>query len=589
MKATILKNYMYAFFLLFSISCFSQDVFFDTAVKQKRNPSKKMMEIVKNYENKENVHATYNNFIINSDIFEANKVSFNIEGKSFSATLLKKNVRGKDDFSWFGITNEGFGIFFYVKNGNVASKFDVGDYSYTLIPVERDEHILIQYSDTNVGRCGNEQSSYPPPIRTPVDDLLAAPENDDECTLRVLIASTATARTQIAASGFNLPTFAQVMVDEANLAYITSQIGITMELAVLIETTYTELLGDNHLTDVTRFRNGTNGLDIAHTYRDMYQSDLQVLIRRNEGGIFGRVFEVPTGNSFNQANGYATVSVDGVTDGRFSFTHEVGHLQGARHENHDASPNYGRGFVSGTGTNAWRTIMARTGAVTCTQLNSCRIGSFSNPNITGPGGAAAGTTDRNNARRLNETANTVNGYRQVPTTLFLQSETIPGNYVSNHLAKSRIDTNNNNIYYQNNSVGTMRAADEIIFKPGTFIEQGSDFRAYTVDQACENPAFLRQSNDDNVQIDRIEPATLEVTLFPNPTKDIINLVFNKKVQNFTVEIYNYKTKEKVFINQYKNVVENEVTIDVHNFDTGIYILRLSEADQTVSTQKFIKE
>ena len=588
MKAIVLKNYMYAFLFLFSISCFAQKALFDTAQKQKRTLSKKMQEVVKNYEQKENVRTSFNNFSINSDIFNAEKVTFNIEGNKFSATLLKKNVRGEDDFTWFGMTNEGFGIFFFVKNGRVASKFSVGEYSYTLVPVERDEHILIQYLDTNVGRCGNEQSSYPP-IRLPSrDDVFASPENDDECTLRVLVASTPTARTQIAAAGFDVPTFAQVMVDEANLAYVTSQIGITMELAVLIETAYTESLGNAHETDVTRFRNGTNGLAIAHTYRNIYQSDLQVIIRRNEGGIFGRVFDVPEGNGFNQANGYATVSVDGVTDGRFSFTHEVGHLQGARHENHTANPNYGRGFVSGTATDSWRTIMARTGAVTCNQANSCRIGSFSNPNLTGPGGGAAGANDRNNSRRLNETENIVNGYRQVPTTLFLQNETIPANFVSNHLAKSRIDTSNNNIYYENNSVGTMRAADEIVFRPGTIIEQGSDFRAYTVDEACENPAFLRQANDD-VQIDRIEENALEMTLYPNPSSDKINLTFNKELKTFTVEIFDSRTKATVFTKAYENVSEKETSIDVNRLDEGIYILRLTSNQDVIIMRKFVKK
>lgn len=588
MKAT-LKKYTYAFLFLFSLSCFSQNTLFDTSLKNKLSTSEKGVEVMKNYAKKENVRTSYSNFKVDNNIFDATKVTFRIDGKTFSAELLKKNVRGEDDFTWFGYTDEGYGIFFTVKNGEIASKFHVGDYSYTLVPLSRNEHVLVQYLDTNVGRCGNEQDSYPPVDDGPrLEEPFPMAENDDDCTLRVLMATTPTARTQIANAGFTLPMFAQVMIDEANLAYITSQIGITMELGVLIETTYAEALGDNHLTDVQRFRNGTNGLGVAHTYRNIYQTDLQVLIRRNEGGIFGRVFDVPTGNSFNQANGYATVSVDGVTDGRFSFTHEVGHLQGGRHENHNATPNYGRGFVSGTGTNAWRTIMARTGAAPCNQANSCRIGSFSNPNVNGPGGVPSGNNNFNNARRLNETANTVNGYRQVPTSLFLQSETIQDNYVSNHLAKTRIDTNNSNIYYEDNSVGTMRASDEIVLRPGTFIEQGSDFRAYTQNDPCENLPFLRQSNDD-VQIDRIEPNGLELTLYPNPSRDKINLKLNRELQKFTVEIYDYNTKAKVFMDDYKDVTENEVTIDVSKLDTGIYILRLSGESDTVITRKFVKK
>ncbi|WP_420571953.1 zinc-dependent metalloprotease [Kordia sp.] len=591
MKATLFKKYTYAFLFLFSLSCFSQKTLFDTSAMQKNAQSKQSIEVSKNYAKKENVRTSYTNFSINSDIFNADKVVFKIDGKTFSAFLLEKNVRGEDDFTWFGKTDEGFGIFFTVKNGRVASKFSVGDYSYTLVPLKRNgEHILIEFRDTNVGRCGNERDSYPRdegPIR--LEDERGLAKNDNDCTLRVLLATTPTARTEIAAAGFDLPTFAQVMVDEANLAYITSQIGITMELGVLIETNYTESLGNSHQTDVARFRNGTNGLNIAHTYRNIYQTDLQVLIRRNEPGIFGIVFDIPLGNSYNQANGYATVAVDGVTDGRFSFTHEVGHLQGARHDNHNANPSYGRGFVSGTGTNAWRTIMARTAAAPCNQANSCRIGSFSNPNINGPGGVASGNNGRNNARRLNESANSINAYRQVPTNLFLQSETIQDNYVSNHLAKTRIDTNNNNIYYQDESVGTMRASEEIVLRPGTFIEQGADFRAYTVNDPCENPAFLRQANTDGGRIERIESNELELTLYPNPSSNTINVRLSETLQNFTVEIYDYQSNARVFVNDYKEIAENEVTIDVSNFKTGIYILRLSGEGNTVITSKFVKK
>jgi len=371
--------------------------------------------------------------------------------------------------------------------------------------------------------------------------------------------------------------------DEANLAYIMSQVNITMELAILIETNYNESMGNNHLTDVTRFRNGTNGLSISHTYRNIYQTDIQVLVRRNEGGIFGRVFEVPTGNTFNQANGFATVSVDGVTDGRFSFTHEVGHLQGARHENHNANPNYARGFVSSNNTNAWRTIMARTGAAPCSQSNSCRIGSFSNPNINGPDGNPSGNSERNNARRLNESANFINSYRQVPTNLYLQNETIPANYVSNHLAKSRINTNSKNLFYQNNSVGTMRSENEIILKPGVFIQQGSDFRAYTIAEACETEPFLKQSNNNLDEFNN----EIDFLLYPNPTSNIINLFFNKELKDYKIEVYSFTTKNKIFTKNYTEL-SKKTSIDMSRLKSDIYILKLISNNKVI-TRKFIKK
>jgi len=118
------------------------------------------------------------------------------------------------------------------------------------------------------------------------------------------------------------------------MAYTLSLIGITIELAALVETEYTESLGNSHGTDLSRLQSGTNGLGVVDTARENYRTDIQVLIRRNESGIFGRAAYIPTATEpLDSSRAYCTVSVDGVTDGRYSFTHEIGHLQGARHEN----------------------------------------------------------------------------------------------------------------------------------------------------------------------------------------------------------------------------------------------------------------
>ena len=576
-----MKNHILIFVLVVSIPCFSQINIFDTSTLNKQI-SQKSFKISNLHQKKDNVNNTYIGLDIKSNFLHSKNITFYINGKKYSASLLKKNVRSENDFTWFGKTSEGNGVFFCVKDNKIASKFSTNDYSYTLIPLDTNNHLLIEYNNTNVGFCGNEFDSSS--IKKPLKSIITTFSNDDECTLRVLLATTPTSRMQIANSGFDLPTFAQVMIDEANLAYIMSQIDITMELAILIETNYSESMGNNHLTDVTRFRNGTNGLNIAHTYRNIYQTDIQVLIRRNESGIFGRVFEVPTGSNFNQTNGFATVSVDGVTDGRYSFTHEVGHLQGGRHDNHNASPNYARGFVSGSGTNAWRTIMARTGN-SCTKANSCRIGSFSNPNVNGPGGVASGNNDRNNARRLNESANIINSYRLVPTNLLMQNETIPANYVSNHLAKNTIDTDNSNIFYQSNSNGTMRAEQEIVLKPGVFIQEGSNYRAYIINKACENNPSSKQSNIDN---EKIKKELLEIKLYPNPSSQDINISFNRELNDFSIEIYNVNSNKKVFSRFYENSSDT-INIYTTNFKSGLYILKItSKIEGEITSSKFIK-
>ncbi len=95
--------------------------------------------------------------------------------------------------------------------------------------------------------------------------------------------------------------------------------------------------------------------------------------------------------------------------GYYSFGHEVGHLQGARHDRYvDSSTSpypYGHGFIPAS--KSWRTIMAY--GNNCS--NCTRIQYWSNPLKT-YGGVAMGTAAyEDNARVLNETRGTVAGFR----------------------------------------------------------------------------------------------------------------------------------------------------------------------------------
>ena len=196
MKSQIIKNSINVFLFIFSISCFSQSNIFNTSFANKTVDNQKSLKIFNAYQEKENINKIYRGLKINTDIFNSKDIFFTIENKKISAKLLKKNVRGKDDFTWFGKTNEGFGVFFYVKNGKVTSKFDVGNYSYTLIPLNKNNHMLIEFNDTNVGYCGNEFDLNSNEKLKKLS-IIQSVFNDDECTLRILIATTPTSRIEI--------------------------------------------------------------------------------------------------------------------------------------------------------------------------------------------------------------------------------------------------------------------------------------------------------------------------------------------------------------------------------------------------------
>jgi hypothetical protein len=104
---------------------------------------------------------------------------------------------------------------------------------------------------------------------------------------------------------------------------------------------------------------------------------------------------------------YAAVHYNCAVD-NYSFAHELGHLQGARHDpamDSDTRPfAFGHGHVNGM---SWRTVMAYP-----TACNGCpRLQYWSNPGVLN-GGVPMGTAAvSNNARVLNQTRATIAGFR----------------------------------------------------------------------------------------------------------------------------------------------------------------------------------
>jgi len=586
-----LCNYICLSFLLLGscLSSISQNTIFETTKASRHQMNQKSLGIIEYYESQANTNRALG-LIISNDLYNAKTIVFNIDGNLFSAQLINQHIRdGNKDFTWFGKLDDDNGVFFTVKDGKIASKFSVNGLGYTLIPTSENNHVLVEFNDTHVGTCGNDGSEEG--TNNAIEHTIKPPvfSDDSGCTLRVLIATTPVSRNEIAAAGFDNATFAQMAIDEANMAYVMSNIDITMELAVLLETNYVESLGNQQGVDVNRFRDGVAGLAITHIYREMYRTDIQILLRRNESGIFGRAFYIPTTDiPLSDANAYCTVSINGVTTGRFSFTHEVGHLQGGKHDNDNRAPLFARGFATegesdaniteGVDNITFTTIMTVQGAIACTQGSICREGVFSNPDIT-VFGIPAGTNTRNNALRLRQTSDPIRNNRIVPNDLLLDSETIPANYVSNHLGRNSIDTDNKVILYQNNSKGTLRAETSIVLKPGVLIQRGAAVRVFVENNTCGNAPDSGEnpSNEDKKSIQ------LDVVIFPNPTPGIVNLSFKEEVETYTIELFSFNTGVKVFSEEYKASSKNE-KVNIDHLKPGTYILKVISDNQIITKQ-----
>jgi hypothetical protein len=216
--------------------------------------------------------------------------------------------------------------------------------------------------------------------------------------IRVMVHYTSSAAS---ASG-NISSLIDLAVAESNQGYANSGVQITLQLATKAQVTYTQ--SGSFSTDLSRYRGTADGfMDSIHTTRNSVAADVGLLVINNSSSC-GLASSI--GSSASTA--FATAHWDCIT-GYYSFAHEIGHLQSARHDpanDPTTTPYaYGHGYQY-NGSPKWRTIMAYDCSGGCPRLNY-----WSNPNnlYNGHPMGTAGTND--NARVLNNTRATVAAFR----------------------------------------------------------------------------------------------------------------------------------------------------------------------------------
>ena len=215
--------------------------------------------------------------------------------------------------------------------------------------------------------------------------------------IRVMVVATQSA---VNASG-DIAGLVNLAIAESNQGYANSGVAITLQLAGRYTTSYAQ--SGSFSTDLSRFRGTTDGyMDNYHATRNSVAADVMMLLINNSSSC-GLASSIGS----NAATAFA-VAHYGCATGYYSFAHEIGHLQSARHDiatDGTLTPYaYGHGYRSPT--NAWRTIMAYNCSGGCPRINY-----WSNPAKTYGGQAMGNTTRAHNQRVLNTTAGAIAGYR----------------------------------------------------------------------------------------------------------------------------------------------------------------------------------
>jgi hypothetical protein len=328
-------------------------------------------------------------------------------GVQVAAIGERVEQRSADDISWSGplIGGEGWVQMVYSPEG-VTATVTVGRAQYAIQPLGNGLHAV---SKIDQGAFPPEHTADNPSgvLDQPTAGPLSAKESTGGTvgiqaltTQTVLVVYTASA----ASAAGNISSLIQLAVDETNQSYVNSGINISMTRVHTAQVTYNEA-GRSFSQHVTALRSTTDGLmDNVHTLRNTYAADVVMLVV-NDSEACGQAAVI---NATSASNGFAVAHYSCIT-GYYSFGHEIGHLQGARHDRFvdgTLSPfQYGHGFIPAS--KAWRTIMSY--GNNCS--NCTRIQYWSSPLKT-YGGVAMGTaTYEDNARVLNTTALTIAGFK----------------------------------------------------------------------------------------------------------------------------------------------------------------------------------
>lgn len=302
------------------------------------------------------------------------------------------------------------------RNGKITGTIRTEGRLFQIRPLKSGLHMVTQINEDNMKpdhppgamaelehqlteRLANQSAIVQPgqQVQQPQEQVttLANPE------IRVLVLYTPGVASEVA----DVPGLIDLAFAETNQGYVNSGINATVTLAHLAATSYTT---SSISTDLDRLKSSTDSyMTEAHTLRDQHGADVVMLMVPDSGSSCGKAGAIGAVAS----SAFAVTAQDCAT-GYYSFGHELGHLQSARHNPETDGTTtpfaYGHGYRDPG--SQWRSVMAYNCTSGCTRINW-----WSNPNKTRSGTPMGTTSTSHNARVLNETAATVAGFRGTGT------------------------------------------------------------------------------------------------------------------------------------------------------------------------------
>jgi hypothetical protein len=322
-----------------------------------------------------------------------------VADQTLQLSTVRRDSRSPSDYTWVGADDEGTRTATLVVQGDeIVGTVRDGDRLFRVRPLGDGLHAVIEVDLANLPPDHPPGAEYDaPPASGALLDLRAAPSLTCS-TQTLLVAYTEGAETEAG----NIDGLIQLAVDETNQSYANSGVTPRVQMVHKYKTNYTE--SGDMVQDRDRFRIAGDGhMDEVHALRDQYAADIAILMTRS-GGFCGIAAAILA----DESTAFAVVGQNCAT-GYYSFGHEVGHLQGARHnpEVDSSSTPFPHGHGLFHEPDSWRTVMSYNCPGGCVRRDH-----WSNPDVQ-IGGVPTGTVAGNdNSRVLDETSCTVAGFRE---------------------------------------------------------------------------------------------------------------------------------------------------------------------------------
>jgi hypothetical protein len=215
-------------------------------------------------------------------------------------------------------------FYFTVRGDKVAGKFFFNHTPYTLMPLYKNYHLLIEHHATklpDVCASDNDNSFFDEGVKRFKN--AAGIQNNLDYTLRVLVALSqgALSRLHDYSATYSATHFAENALQESNLAYLRGEIPFRLKMEIVTYLSYSE--AEIH-RDLNNLATEKPPFDQLKQLRIQYSTDVQVLVRNNEDPIAG--LSTTRGLGMTEGKAFCVMSTDGMVFTPFALKHQIEHL-----------------------------------------------------------------------------------------------------------------------------------------------------------------------------------------------------------------------------------------------------------------------